>query len=131
MDVLHNCDTPRCCNELHLFLGTHADNMHDMATKGRHFSVTKPGRVARGDRHGTHTKPERRATGDRSVMRKHPEMILRGVHNGNSKFSEDVVDAVRSDLAIPLKQRDIAAKHGISQSQVSNINRGLQRSQTS
>jgi hypothetical protein len=33
--VLHRCDTPRCCNPDHLFLGTDADNSADMYAKGR------------------------------------------------------------------------------------------------
>lgn len=33
--VLHTCDTPRCCNPDHLFLGTPADNVADMIAKGR------------------------------------------------------------------------------------------------
>jgi HNH endonuclease len=48
LSVLHRCDNPECTNPKHLFLGTQADNLADMRSKGR----ARPGRLF-GERNGS------------------------------------------------------------------------------
>lgn len=38
LQVCHHCDTPRCCNPSHLFLGTAKQNAEDRDRKGRHWA---------------------------------------------------------------------------------------------
>lgn len=66
--VLHRCDTPSCVNPTHLFLGTHNDNMKDMAAKGR---------KAEGERHGMVKLTANQAAEIRGASGLHKEIAAR------------------------------------------------------
>lgn len=94
--VLHKCDNPPCCRVAHLWVGTQAENLLDMARKGR---CNPP----RGDRHGTQT---------------HPEKVPRGETHGMAKLTEADVRAIRSSNEI---QRTLAARLGVTKATISII----------
>lgn len=44
--VMHSCDTPLCCNALHLVAGTRSDNMSDAGKKGHLSSSASRARLS-------------------------------------------------------------------------------------
>ena len=52
--VCHKCDNPSCVRVEHMFLGTRADNNHDMDAKGRRVTL-----APKGERHGAARLTER------------------------------------------------------------------------
>lgn len=93
--VLHRCDVPACVNPSHLFLGTKADNNHDMCAKGRHVSG------------GTHCGKNGRWP--------------RGENHHNCKLTESEVAAMRMDRSSGMSFSRLAAKYGIGIAQAWRI----------
>jgi hypothetical protein len=108
MCVLHRCDNPPCQNPGHLFLGTQADNMADMASKGRGVSGTTlhPELVRRGQEHWSYLNPDR---------------IPRGVRTPAAKLNDAAVRDIRKRVAEGVQQKDLAAQFGVSTSAISQI----------
>lgn len=106
--VLHRCDNPPCVNPLHLFLGSHADNMADMTAKGRRWS----------------------ASGDLNPARLHPDRLARGARNGRhtvpgrTKLVAADIPVIRRRLKAGESQRAIAADYGIARSVIGDIGAG-------
>jgi hypothetical protein len=108
LEVRHSCDVPACCNPAHLLVGTHAENMRDMAERRRALGR---GQGERGDDHW---------------MRRTPERIPRGACASQAKLTTEQARALRAAYAAGAEsQRALAARFGISQRQVGRIVRGV------
>lgn len=110
MEVCHHCDNHPCVRPSHLFLGTHADNMHDRDRKGRVVTPFVPGhrKSPRGENHYTHLRPE--------------SMWQHGEGNPMAKLTEDDVMMIRSLWETGLyRNTDLAKMFGVVDSAICNI----------
>ena len=103
LTVCHKCDNRKCVRPEHLFLGTAADNVADMMTKGRH-------RAASGNENGSRTKPQN---------------LRRGVDHGIAKLNDTAVRDIRKAIAAGQSKRSIARQYGVGASAIHKINIGL------
>lgn len=93
LQVLHTCDNPPCCNPAHLYEGTHADNMRDMAERGRS------------------TRGRQRPAGE----------CVRGVRHGHARLSEDDVRRMRAMSAGGVSYRELARLFNVTTSNVGMV----------
>lgn len=97
--VLHQCDVPGCVRPEHLFLGTQADNVQDMISKGR----------------------DNKLSGDAHPWRTHPEKAPKGEQIAQSKLTEEEVRNIRDEAADGTAFAALARKYGVSSSAISEV----------
>jgi len=96
-NVCHHCDVRNCVNPLHLFVGTQADNLKDMASKGRS------------------------ASGDRNPSRLYPERRAKGEQHGRAKLNAADVIEIRRLANIGITPDVLSTQFGITHSQIYRI----------
>jgi hypothetical protein len=95
--VLHECDSPPCCNPCHLFTGTNLDNIADKMKKGR------------------------QAHGPISV----PHNLTRGEKTNTAKLSAEQVLEIRARHAAGETQTSLGREYGVYQTVISAIVHGM------
>jgi len=114
MRVLHHCDVRACCDVAHLFLGSDADNIHDMWAKGRK-------QVYSGSEHWMRKRPERVPRGDAHYLRRNPEKRRAGEQAPTAKLTWVAVREVRARVAAGERYGSIARAFGVSNATVGLI----------
>ena len=107
--ILHECDNPSCVRPDHLKIGTQADNMDDMARRGRSL---------RGDRNPSRLHPERMARGDQHGLHAHPELAARGERHGRAKLTWDAVREMRRLRGEGWTLAALAERYGVHYSNI-------------
>lgn len=116
--ALHHCDNPPCCNPLHMYEGTDADNARDRTLRGR-----GGGPKIAGAAHYSRRMPDRLPRGDRNGMRRHPESVQRGTAQPQSRLTDALVRWIRAQVG-RLSEVRMAAALGVSRTTVRRVTSG-------
>lgn len=119
--VCHRCNRPICCAPEHLYADNAAGNSRYMVESGRHYSVTRPEALARGDRNGSRRFPESVPRGALHGLALHPERRARGARHGAAKLSEADVHAIRAFDPALTNAAAVGRLYGISGAQARKI----------
>lgn len=102
--LCHHCDNPACVNPVHLYVGTHADNMRDMRVRRQSFACRQPERA--------------QEVGRKSGLAKD---WAAGSGNPKAKLTPEQVMAIRADRR---PTREIVASYGVARTTVQRIRSG-------
>ena len=144
LDVLHACDRPPCCAPAHLSVGTHLENMHDKALKGRAkgvevVSLTAVQQIRDLARDGTPHVDLSAAFGvskaqiGRIVQGRSrgpvepPEWRKRGLRHPSTRLTDEQVADLRRRWRAGETQWALAREVGVSHAYMSALVRGLER----
>jgi hypothetical protein len=121
--VLHHCDNPSCVRPSHLFVGTQADNMRDMAHKGRGAFQLDPDKIPRGDAHRFRRDPEL-GRQSAAMMRERGDRA-RGERHGSAKLTAAEVQAIRlAYQSGDVKPTELGRRYGMSRNMIWRIVKG-------
>lgn len=113
--VCHHCDTPRCANIDHLFIGTQRENMMDASRKGR---------IKTGDAHPMRTGKRVVERGDTHWSRTKPHLRVVGMRHGSSVLTDDDVRVIRNAHALGARVMVMARYFRVAHSAIIRIIRG-------